>query len=167
MTVYATQTDVEAVLSQLGVTLRADDDEDGVSETANITYALQEASSQVDFYLLQRYTAAVLATSDYVIKATAALAACLLSRRRGNVVPGSIDAACEKYSKQLEQIATGQYQLPGAAMRDDPGITVTGLAVDLRYPHVPVRRTPIRSTGDPPPSTVKDYQIEDIELDWG
>jgi len=162
---YAVQADVEKVLSELGVTLRIDDNANGVGETTNLTYALEEASEQVDFHLLQRYTASDLTASDYVTKATAAIAACLLSRRRANSVPPSLGQSCEKYEKQLKMIMDGDAELPGATLRDDPGITTSGLNVDLTRPDMPVRRSRLRSTGDPPPSTVKDFETREFEFD--
>ncbi len=162
---YATQSDVQRVLSELGTTLRIDDDADGVGETPNMTYALEEASEQIDFHLLQRYEASDLTASDYVTKATAAIAACLLSRRRGNSVPPSLDKSCEKYEEQLKMIMTGEAELPGASLRNDPGITTSGLEVDLTRPNMPVRRSRLRSTGDPPPSTVKDFETRHFEFD--
>jgi hypothetical protein len=62
-------------------------------------------------------------------------------------------------------IMTGEANLPGASLRDDPGITTSGLEVDLRHPNMPVRQSRLRSTGDSPPGTVKKFLTTHFEHD--
>lgn len=117
---YATVGNVQTILSNAGVSLRVDDDQDGqanAQEALRIPYALVFASERVNLYLWNKYDPSVLGTSNLVNQWTAYLAACTLCMARGNPVPTSLQKMCEQAEKDMEKINLGKMQLPGIPMR--------------------------------------------------
>lgn len=159
LALYASESDLDGILSPFGVEVRKDDDPDNLiapatnaaNEAANITSVLQQATVKVNQKLVTRYTIAVLQASTWVRFCTAYLAARALCLRRGNPVPEAILNECEEYDKELAGIFQGIASLVCdtglAPPRFDPSPTVTNYSVDSRYARGKVRRIPTTSTG--------------------
>jgi phage gp36-like protein len=172
VTPYCTQTDVEALLSEDGVDASLDDNQDGqVDADADpwMSSMIEKATSDVNLYLLQRYTVAALAASAWVKWVTATFAAVGLRKRRGNPAPQSLLDDAERYLENLKAIATGAMALPGdtglAAPQFDTGPTVSNMTVDRRYRRRKVRVVESTSTGSQPGSGVQRISANDYYLE--
>ena len=109
---YCTSTDVQLVLSAEGVTLRSDDNAAAVSD------AIDEASTEIDFYCARRYDpASALANNLWVAKKCRVIAAAMLCTRRANPLPQGIVFRYEKTIKDLEGVQSGRVQIPLVAGR--------------------------------------------------
>ncbi|MGE3410129.1 MAG: phage protein Gp36 family protein [Pirellulales bacterium] len=148
VTPYCTVDDLEAIWSVEGVSFRADDDDEH-SSTAMVNAAIEKATVDVNSYLFQQYTVAVLTQSAWVKWCTAIFACVELARRRGNAPPDSMLAEYNRYFEMLKLIASGGAGLPGdtglAAPEHDNTPCVTNFRVDSRY-RANVRRVTQTST---------------------
>ena len=151
VTAYATVSELDRIWSEFGVTVRADHDADGDADDGIIDGVLEEATTEVNAYLLERYTVAVCAASAWVKWATAHIAAELLGESRGNPVPQTIHDRVEKYRAELTLIRDGRRHLKSdtglATPRNDSRPAVTNFSIDGRYSRAKVRRIPATSTG--------------------
>lgn len=142
MPLYTTRLEVEKRLSVLGVDLRTDD---WIPSGTVIDAAIEDASVEIDGYLLYLFSAASLASSPWIKKKATDLALCYLCGRRGNPIPQSIKERCELAREQLEQVANGQMVIAELAFRDVAVPTLTNQRVRLR-PVPQVVNVPGRST---------------------
>ena len=155
MSTYCTNTDVQDVLSEVGVINRTDDFPEDELDGAEVTAAIQAASSRIDAFLRRRYDTSDLSASTWVKWCCAYLSACLLSKRRGNPCPESIGAECAQYVEWLKEIRDGVMDVPEVSPAHDVLPAVSNLTVDARYARAKVRRVPATSTREAPPNTVK------------
>ncbi len=149
VTSYCTQADCDDILSQFGVIVRTDDDDDGDEDTESAggsgiaEVCIEQASTDMNRYLFQRYTAAVIAASTWARYCCAVLAVCLLCRRRGNPIPQSLADECEYYRAALEAIKKGSEPLMSdtapAVARFQVAPMSSNLTVDGRYRRNKVR----------------------------
>lgn len=119
-TLYCTQQDVEAILSTDGVQLRLDDDQSGVTDSAESAYMTQYigwATARLNMYLMGRYDAADLAQSYAVNEFAAIMVAQRICRRRGNPAANSIQELYEESIELLKQIKAGVMGLEDVAER--------------------------------------------------
>lgn len=146
--VYCTSEELRYVLSSYGVALRADD-RDQQSSTTILTDSIAKGTTDVNFYLFQRYSPAVIQASSWATWCTAHFAAVALCRRRGNPVPESLQQECNRYLEQLKLIMSGQAQLVAddglARPEADNSPGVSNMRIDSRYVAA-VRRVPQTST---------------------
>ncbi len=140
---YCTQADVEDILSPDGVKLRLDDDRDenvSVVEQRRMTKSIARASEEVNKYCFQKYTAANLATSNWVNQATALLAACYLCRARGNQIPESLEEERDEIKEELEAIRAGQLRLPGVPLRRRLAPKLSQVRVSAHFQYKAIRK---------------------------
>ena len=156
MASYCTLTDVQRVLSVAGVNLRLDDD------PSVYPAVLDEASRQVDLYLVGDYDAAGLADNAWVRYATATFAAWEFATRRGNPAPTGIQKRFERYEDRLEKIAAGLMHVPGLARRrtDVPTLSQPRIRLDP-YPRTVIERKRGSSRNHP-----TDYVQAIDQLEW-
>lgn len=151
LTVYATESDLESILSEFGVEVRADDDQDGDADTGIVDAVLQRGAVRVNKFLLRRYEPAVIAASKEAIWANAYFSAEELCKRRANGVPQPILDEVERITKDLQTIKDGKEHLTTddgmATPRHDRRPMMSNLAIDGRYGRAKVRRTTTTSTG--------------------
>lgn len=148
---YSTKTDIEQIISALGVDLTSSDDFTTVADDAtNIAAAIQKVDSIIDFNLRRLYSASSIAGSTWVKWCSATLASCQLFKRRGNACPESLGKECEQYIEDLKAIANSERILPDAVYQGNHFPTVTNLAVDMRFTRQHIRRIPSTSTGNNP-----------------
>lgn len=136
ITLYASQADVEAILSAHGVSLRLDDDQDDVvssTEQDAMDFALGDASITIDDYLGAMHTSAYLATSRWVNNRAAWLATYALCGRRGNPEPESLIERAEKIIEELEYHRRANRPLPGLPVRTRLAPNWSNLRPDLRF----------------------------------
>jgi phage gp36-like protein len=141
ITPYTTRTKLDQRLSQIGVDLRIDDDVSTADET------IEEATVEVQGYLLRLYSDAQLQQSNWVQLKTTDIAAWMLCGRRGNDVPDSVQQRYEKAIADLERVQSGAVTLPDAAMTKAAAPTLSNQRVRL-WPVPNIVNTPHNSTGD-------------------
>ncbi len=151
VTAYCTTTQLTQLWSSFGMTVRLDDNEDGLADSGVADAMIEKATTTVNRYLLQRYTVAVCAASAWVKWATAFIAACDLARRRGNPVPEAMEEECQRYLDALQNILDGKENLitdDGVAPPElDNTPTVSNMTIDGRFRRAKVRRVETTSTG--------------------
>lgn len=117
---YCDQGDVERLMSTYGVMTMLDDDDSGAidgSEDAAMADCLTEATETINYYCWERYTPAIMATSNWVNRAATKFAAYCLRQRRNNEVPEALLEAVEKLEDMLQQILEGKAKIPNLPMR--------------------------------------------------
>lgn len=140
VTVYATQTDVENILSYHGVESFLDDDQDGFDDGSIMTAVLERASLRILQYC-QRVD--ISQSPDWVKYATAVLASCYLVTRRGNPNIPSLKEQCDEVIEWLEGILDGSKELPGVSQLKNARPFTSNLTV--QYGNIKVVRD--ESTG--------------------
>ena len=141
--IYTTLARIQNILSVTGVNLRLDDyPPDEVGD------AINEACNEVDTWTWERYSQTQLLTSDTVAVWAATLAAWLLSCRRGNPPPASIDFRRNQVMEKLEKVHAGRLSIPRLALRKSYAPTLSIMTTVMRqYPRAVVDKT--RGTGTP------------------
>lgn len=149
-TVYCTEAELQRYLSTNAVTDFADHDDDGTADTGVVDDCINQATEEIDLYLRQRYTQAVLATSELVSRWCVVIAARFLCHRRGNVVPDTIEREWNRLadpdSGMLARIAQGKLPIPGLSLRADIRPTWSNLKVDRRRLTSKIRVTKANSS---------------------
>lgn len=133
---YATQADVEALLSPDGVVGRVDDNATGTptgTQTGYVASAINWATARVNQYCLGRYDAIDLAQSWVVNEWCIILAAYWLSCRRGNPAPGSFSDLYKEAMDDLKEIRSGAAQLPEIGLRTAGWPAWSNVRVDSLY----------------------------------
>lgn len=154
---YCTIEDIINRLSADGVTYRTDD-----APPDDYGDVLDDASRQIDFYLLARYESDQLVTSSWVKHGCAVIASFLLCERRGNPVPRGIAGKFERLMEQLKLIQLGNVPVPGIVERRTAVPTMSNVRIRLDpHPRTVVERN--RSTTRNQP---QDYVQHVDRLEW-
>lgn len=133
---YATEADIQGLLSVDGTTARVDDDGTGAqsaTEAGYITQAIQYATDRCNFYLLGRYAAARLQQSWIVNNWCVIVAAHWLSMRRGNPPPGSVKALYEEAIEDMKLVQKGAQEVPGIGARGSQWPVWSNVRVEALY----------------------------------
>ncbi|MBI1249066.1 DUF1320 domain-containing protein [bacterium] len=131
---YCTLDDLKAILGSTAVLRLLDDNEDGVTTSLEQSYAsdvIAQAASQINAVLSMRYDTGSLASNTWCRWCNAYLAASLLVRRRGNPADASLEEVVRSYRDQLEQIRTGQLNLPDATPEGSKAPAVSNYRTNL------------------------------------
>ena len=162
---FTSRTEVESVLSTVGLDLRVDDDLDGVVSTAEEDYlvdAMAEATDEVAGYLLHRYEHSELENSRWVRRVTSYFAASAICRRHGN--PDMFVTELERYQKKMEDVIAGKFFIPNANSRVMIGPKMSNIVVDNNYANNKVRVDKQSSVGDEAPDRHADQGL--YYSDW-
>lgn len=160
---YCTSDEVKHVLSDHGVLVAEDDNENDIvdgsgTESDVMTNVIERGAVKLNMALANtKYTLAELATIPWMKWANAVFAAVKLRRRRGNPCPQSLLEEESEFLETLKQIQTGQLDTIGgvpAAM--DCGPAVTNHTTEP-WRGMPVRRRDFISTGSRPDGTRKSW----------
>lgn len=137
MAYFCTATDVMSRISSQGYALRLDD------RPGAINQVLQEATNFFLLYALSLYSRENLqANADadgFVNDVTTTLAVCILCRRRGNTIPGSLEAACKEAKQILVEIKEESLQIPEVEMRNSSFPVFSNVRVDQRFTYKQTR----------------------------
>jgi phage gp36-like protein len=109
--VYCGLSDMQRELSAEGVNFAVDDD------LRTWFDAAEEASREIDGYLLMRYSESGMDSNAWVRFATRTFACWNLDTRRGNAPPVGVQLRYEKYTALLEKAAGGSFRVPGLSPR--------------------------------------------------
>lgn len=162
-TLYCSETDIAAILSQEGIDLRLDDDMDELVSASELAYLTTQgiswATEQVESYVGKIYDVAQLATSWSVNEWTAILAARFLCSRRGNAVPASLEKRKEEVIQDLKEIASGERVIPKLQKRNADWPAWSSVTVDPTYLSRKIRIQRPESERTPP-------QYPRKNIDW-
>lgn len=175
-TLFATQADVEGLLSALGVQSRLDDDSSGaveVEESGYMQQCLEYATQRVKFYCSVHYATDKLATSWLVNDWATTIAAWWLSARRGNPVPDSLlalyqgDDGKSGVIGDLIAVRKKLMIIPEIAFRHVDWPAWSNIRVDPRYRirQIRVQRTMSEQTPPETPRRNVDLQSEYV-YEW-
>jgi phage gp36-like protein len=131
---YCTRTDIEALWTAAAVLASVDDDSSGTlsaTEEGYITRAIERAAERMNAYLEERYVLSELAANAWCRDANAAIAAYLLSIRRGDPAPAPFQEQYDSLLFELFKIADGRLKVPQAKESVDTVPTVSNFAVDM------------------------------------
>lgn len=167
LTPYCTETELEQVLSEHGVTARLDDTDVGTAVSGYADACIEKATATINRYLLTRYTVAICAASTWVKWATATYASLVVCRHRNLTPPQSlIDEWKEVYEEALNAIRRNQEDLMAdtgpAAQRFPMGMRLSNLTVDGRYLRQKVRVTAANSIDGTAQSSQPQRRTQDM-----
>ena len=131
---YCLKADIEALWTAAAVLASVDDDSSGAlsaTEEGYITRAIERAAERMNSYLEERYILSELATSTWCRDANAAIAAYLLSIRRGSSAPAPFQLQYDGLMSDLLDIAAGRLKVPQAKESVENTPSVSNFAVDL------------------------------------
>lgn len=131
---YCLKTDLEAVWTAAAVLASVDDDSSGTlsaTEEGYITRAIERAAERMNAYLEERYILAELADNSWCRDANAAIAAYLLSIRRGDAAPAPFQSQYDDLMSDLFEIASGRLKVPEVSESMDNMPSVSNFAPDL------------------------------------
>ena len=114
---YADQNGLGARLAPELLVMLADDDGDGVADTAILTAALDDASAEIDQALSGRYVTPVSPVPNLLIRWCVDLAVAGLFRRKREGLPREHAEEAALTRRTLEAIASGLANLSGAQAR--------------------------------------------------
>lgn len=150
---YCLKADIEALWTAAAVLASVDDDSSGAlsaTEEGYITRAIERAAERMNAYLEERYVLSELAANTWCRDANAAIAAYLLSIRRGSSAPAPFQLQYDSLMSDLLEIAAGRLKVPQANESVENIPTVSNFAVDLSGGKDKVFRVDETSTGSPP-----------------
>ena len=160
-TTYCVRADIDAVLSVHAVDRAIDDDMDGAieaGETALVTTMIERAASRMNSRIEMRYTLSKLSGNDWVKFVNASIAAQMLTRRRGNGVPPSLQEEVDEFLSDIDEIRAGRMKIPeqNASLDYLPAVSNYDVQRGGRGPAVRVdTRT---STGGEPDDSLKRFR---------
>ncbi|HZL88953.1 MAG TPA: phage protein Gp36 family protein [Pirellulaceae bacterium] len=160
---YCTKPDIEALWTPALLLASVDDDTSGTlspTEEAYITAAIERAAGRMNAYLEQRYPLADLAGNAWCRHANAAIAAYLLSIRRGTSAPAPFQLQYDALLSDLYDISRGRLNVPEAPQTLEMIPTVSNFRIDPRHSRAKVRRVAEISSGSPPPGSRKSFPDE-------
>ena len=148
---YCTDTEVEVILSEHGVTAFLDDEQESdvrsAEEVVVMTSLIERAAEMViNFRLCHRYKISELANNAWCKWANATIAAMYVATRRNNPTPESLLRDVEDIYDALRQIENGWKKLPSQAESWDQLPAVTNYDVERIRTQTPVRVVQEEST---------------------
>jgi hypothetical protein len=160
MQTYCTKPDIEALWTPALLLASVDDDSSGTyspTEDGYITRAIERAADRMNAYLEQRYKLADLAANTWCRDANAAIAAYLLSIRRGTSAPAPFQLQYDALMSDLYDISRGRLNVPQATQTLEMIPTVSNFRIDPRHSLSKVRRVSEISSGSPPSGSRKSF----------
>jgi phage gp36-like protein len=149
-TAYTDQLHIEFILKRLGLqACLAQLDASAPPEPNDVAYAINRASTMMDFYLVPRYDPVNLVNNDFVTW-SATIVACVQIVRRDNAVQSGLQADYDETLKMLKDIQAGRpgCELPLASPRSELGAWESNLRIDQRFSTYKIRVSEATSTND-------------------
>lgn len=166
LTYQYTDTDgIKAILSENGMNLRLDDSADGTVQAGELAVLtdsiINEATDEVNGYLLRRYRAVNLMNSWKVRRVTSVIACVMLCRRRGNSVPEDLMDEYDRVLDWLEAVHDNDKNVAGIQEIEATQPIMSNVSLDDRFR---TRRLRVqRSISSRDPATIPqavDYRSE-------
>lgn len=150
---YSTNTDVRQYISLCDLpSLTSDGDPTAVNiDDSKIDFAGTFATDEIDYYLVKMYdlTATHAVKPDFLKHCECIVLCVWLCRHSSNgTIPPGLQALYDERIKMLKDVNEGRMQIPGVAVRADPGCSMSNLILDPRWVTKKVRTQPMNDTGD-------------------
>lgn len=150
---YSTNIDVRQYLPLCALpSLTRDGDPTAVSiDDARIDFAGTSATADIDSYLVNVYDLTVTHSlkPDFLRHCEAIFICVWICRHSSNgTIPPGLQAFYDEKTADLVAISQGARQIPGIAVRSDPGVSMSNLTHDQRYGVNKLRTAPLTNTGD-------------------
>lgn len=155
-------TEMQRLLSTVGVTEFADHDDSGAADTDVVEDCINQATEEMRMYCW-RYADDTLATSTLANRWATVLACYFLTTRRGNPPPDSLAMQYGDVMAKLELVRIGTLKLPGIATKANYSPAFSNLIIDRRWPDSRVRRVAQNSDQIATQLTRKDADAIPIE----
>ena len=146
-------------MSQTGVDSFFDNDDDGTADVDVAEDAINWATTELMFYLHERYDIADLSDTSLgaeLVNRWCVLGAFKYGNPRGNPPPEAVEVEWEKVVVKLEQIRSDEASLPGIAIRAQQIPTLSNRTIDRRYRRSKIRVTRANSS-DAPSKLPRDF----------
>jgi phage gp36-like protein len=156
---YTTFAQIERYLSLAGAEAFASHDVPDEPTAGVYDDVVNQATDEINLYLIERYLPAGLAGSTLVNRWATTLGAYFLTLRRGNPPPNSLAVDYERVIKLLERIQAGTLNIPNVATRSR-GPVWDNLTVDRRY-HQQKLRVQKENSSDSP-TGLRQHQVDYI-----
>lgn len=167
---YCDRDDLDAIVSKHGIDAMVDDDQDGLissTEETYVVFAIERAATQINMYLQRRYKAADVVNNEWLKGANAAMAVCLIVKRRANPSSPSLEEECDDYMGWLDGIKTKEFDLPNQSPSVDMTPTVSNFRPELFRSVMKPRVSRQESTGtDPDKSRLRKNAVTRIDLGY-
>lgn len=148
--VYSSRSEVESLISNVGINLRIDDDDDGVisipQEEDLLDDCIAEATDTFNLYAMHYYDPEYLAGSRWVRRRVSYMAAHILGRRRGNT--SIYCSEWERIMEELGKVGQGLAFIPLLPRREDFIPMVSNTVIDRNYTKKKQRVDKSQSVGD-------------------
>jgi phage gp36-like protein len=148
---YTDQPHIEFILKRLGLqACLAQLDYTNPPEPSDVAYAINRASTKIDFYLVPRYDpTTVLQRNDFVTWA-ATIIACVQIVRRDNAVQSGLQKDYDETIADLKDIQAGRpgCELPLGSPRSELGAWHSNLRIDQRFSTYKIRASQATSSND-------------------
>jgi len=155
---YCTSADLERYLSEVGAEAFAGHT-DPTQPTAGVyDDVINRATTEINLYLRRFYTAAALATHEWVKQCCIVLACYHLTLRRGNPAPDSLANDRKYLLDQLKLINPHSFPLDGLALSHDMRPTHDNVTIDRRYQQQKIRVE--RNNSSDAPSTLAKHTVD-------
>lgn len=156
-TSWATQSDVESILSPHGVASMADDDDDGTGDAGIVSAMLERASAlMIEPKIARTYILSETTSNDFLKWAQATIAACMLSARRNMPAPSQLESDQQQILDFLDQVRQGRERLPNQPDSFDYKPTVSNMKIQRGH-RMPARVVQQISTGNAPHPSIRRF----------
>lgn len=112
---YVSLTDLEAKLPAVHLVDAFDDNNDGIADRGVVDKACEQASEEVDAYLVGRYTCPIDEPNALVRRAALLFALSIVYERRGAEIPGPLASDLKAVQATLGKIQDNELSLDAAA----------------------------------------------------
>lgn len=158
-TKFTSRDEMERLFGHMGVALRLEGAND---QEATLNFFAELASSQVQQYCGQFYSAADMETSEWVRHRCTWMACYLLSQRSGDA--SLFYGQYDQFLNDMQQVANGSLPIPGLATAEDMVPALSNIIHDPRYRYETLRVESRTSTGTP--NSSKQFRSDSILPEW-
>lgn len=129
---YCSQTDIEDVLTELGVTTNTDAGYPfDTTDTTLLARIILKAEAQFNYYALPKYTVAALTGNKWVTMVVAVFAACKIMARGAQEIPAQLEKDRLEFLQQLQEIRSGMGQIPLTEKEFEDIPAMSNLRIDV------------------------------------
>lgn len=146
---FCSSTDIADILSDDGMLAATDDSrEELLADATRVSNAIERAEQRIKQFVGRKYSDVQLDGNTWVKWACATIAAFELMRRRGNTPPDGLRESYDEIVGHLKNVSANASEIPDAIPRQEPGVAMTNLRYDPRYPVSKIRAVTQISAGN-------------------
>lgn len=141
-----------------------DGDEGDAPNTSRVDNAIERAEQILKQYIAGRYNTDDLTSNTWAKWSCALIAVVQLFRRRGNPIPAGLEENWKELLDQLEMIRDGKAEVPDGQPRIEPGLVMSNIRFDARFPTQKIRAQTTISSGQQESSKIRRTDPRDVLL---